>query len=156
MSWPWNKFSIRPSASHYCIICFYHSTVPRHVFPDNPQKEQLTGYHSKNLVPCSSSVNQLCIATSVFLDKLSLAASLKIIICLGFWGATNPIDILLLTGCYHVKTYIFFVSYWLVFLKKVILSVHLFPTAVFRLCLLFCTGVNPWNKPTPTFPLGKN
>ena len=27
MSWPWNKFSIRPSASHYCIICFYHSTV---------------------------------------------------------------------------------------------------------------------------------
>ena len=32
---------------------------PRHVFADEPQNGQLTGHHSKNLVPCSSSVNQL-------------------------------------------------------------------------------------------------
>ena len=32
----------------------------RQVFPDQPQIGQLTGHYSKNLVPCSNIVNQLC------------------------------------------------------------------------------------------------
>ena len=39
---------------------FYRRASLRHVFPDEPQNGQLTGHHSKNLVLCSSGVNQLC------------------------------------------------------------------------------------------------
>ena len=39
-------------------FCLYH------VFADQPHIGHLTGHHSKNLVPCSSSVNQLCADTA--------------------------------------------------------------------------------------------